>query len=89
MIKKETAKKAKFPLEKENYILLIIAVIIVIIGFIIMSGGGSNDPNTFNEDIYGFRRTKLAPVITLCGFIFAIYAIMKKPKKAKDNNQAS
>jgi uncharacterized membrane protein len=83
MTKKETEKKVRLALEKENYFLLIIAVVIVIIGFILMSGGGSDDPDVFNEAIYGFRRTKLAPVITLIGFIFGIYAIMKKPKKEK------
>ena len=80
---KEKEKKVKLALEKENYFLLIIAVVIVIIGFILMAGGGSDDPNVFNEAIYGFRRVKLAPVITLAGFIFGIYAIMKKPKKDK------
>jgi hypothetical protein len=49
-----------------------------------MSGGGSDDPNVFNEAIYGFRRTKLAPIITLIGFALGIYAIMKKPKKLKE-----
>jgi membrane-bound ClpP family serine protease len=84
MIKKESEKRIGFALEKENYFLLIIAVVIVIIGFILMSGGGSDDPNVFNEAIYGFRRTKLAPIITLIGFAFGIYAIMKKPKKVKE-----
>jgi len=83
MSKKETEKKGKLALDKENYFLLIMAVIIVIIGFILMSGGGSNDPEIFNEAIYGFRRIKLAPFITLLGFLFGVYAIMKKPKSDK------
>jgi len=77
---KETGKKFALALDKQNYFLLIIAAVIVIIGFILMSGGGSDDPNVFNEEIYGFRRVKLAPVVTLFGFLFGIFAIMKKPK---------
>ncbi len=46
-----------------------------------MIGGKSNDPNTFNEkEIFSFRRITLAPVVVLIGFIFEIWAIMKKPK---------
>ena len=85
MSKKEAEKKFGLALEKENYFLLIIAVVIVIIGFILMAGGGSDDPNVFNEAIYGFRRVKLAPMVTLFGFLFGIFAIMKKPKSDKNN----
>jgi len=83
MIKKETEKKFGLALDKENYFLLIIAVVIVIVGFILMAGGGSDDPEVFNEKIYGFRRIKLAPIVTLFGFLFGIYAIMKKPSSDK------
>ena len=45
-----------------------------------MLGGKSDDPNVFNEDIFSFRRITLAPIVVLAGFIFEIWAIMKKPK---------
>jgi hypothetical protein len=45
-----------------------------------MAGGGSDDPKVFNPDIFSFRRITLAPVLLLFGFLFEIYAIMKKPK---------
>lgn len=67
-----------FPLEKKNYKLLAVGLAIIVIGFILMSGGGSDDPNVFNEDVYSFRRITLAPIVVLAGFIFEIYAIMKK-----------
>ncbi|HNS30022.1 MAG TPA: DUF3098 domain-containing protein [Tenuifilaceae bacterium] len=70
-----------FPLGKENYKLLIIGLAIIILGFILMIGGGSDDPNVFNEEIFSFRRITLAPIIVLFGFLFEIYAIMKKPKE--------
>lgn len=74
--------KPDFPLGKENYILLIIGFLIIIIGFILMIGGGSEDPNVFNEkELFSFRRITLAPMVVLFGFIFEIWAIMKKPKE--------
>ena len=82
MNKSNSNSNIDFALTKENYILLIIGFIIIIIGFILMSGGGSSDPNVFDEkNLFSFRRITLAPIIILFGFIFEIYAIMKKPKK--------
>lgn len=79
---KDRSKKTGFALGKKNYILLAIGFGIVIIGFLLMSGGGSTDPNIFNgKELFSFRRITLAPIIILAGFIFEIYAIMKKPKE--------
>jgi membrane-bound ClpP family serine protease len=81
MAKKEKElKDTGFALGKENYKLMAIGFAIIIIGFILMAGGGSDDPNVFNPDIFSFRRITLAPVLLLFGFLFEIYAIMKKPK---------
>jgi len=77
-------KKIEMALHKENYILLAVSFAIIVIGFILMMGGGSDDPEVFNEAIYSFQRTTLAPLVVLFGFIFAIYAIMKKPSVDKD-----
>ena len=72
-----------FPLQKENYILLIIGFAIIMIGFLLMMGGKSDDPNVFNPEIFNFRRITLAPIVVLFGFVFEIWAIMKKPKTEK------
>jgi hypothetical protein len=78
-------KSSDFPLTKENYILLSIGFGIIVIGFLLMIGGGSEDPNVFNEDeLFSFRRTTLAPMLVLFGFIFEIWAIMKKPKEESE-----
>ena len=45
-----------------------------------MIGGKSPSPTEFNAEMFSFRRITLAPVVVLAGFIFEIYAIMKKPK---------
>jgi len=79
--KKEETEKIEFALGKENYRLLIIGFVIIIIGFLLMIGGKSNSPNEFNPEIFSFRRITLAPIVVLAGFIFEIYAIMKKPKE--------
>ncbi len=67
-----------FALGEKNYKMLAIGFGVIILGFVLMAGGGSDDPNVFNEDIYGFRRITLAPIVVLAGFIFEVYAIMKK-----------
>ena len=82
MAKKTQEPKVEFALGKENYKLLIIGFIIIIIGFLLMMGGGSKDPNVFNADeLFSFRRIVLAPIVVLFGFLFEIWAIMKKPKE--------
>ena len=73
-MKKKYSKK-KFLFGKSNYILLFISLLIVSIGFILMSGGGSNDPNFFNDEIFSFRRIRLAPTIIIIGFGVAILSI--------------
>jgi len=85
MSKKNTAKE-NFALGKENYLLLVIGFVIIVVGFILMIGGKSEDPNVFNEEeIFSFRRITLAPLVVLAGFIFEIWAIMKKPRSNNDN----
>jgi membrane-bound ClpP family serine protease len=74
-----------FPLQKDNYILLIIGFAIIMIGFLLMMGGKSDDPNVFNPEIFSFRRITLAPIVVHFGFVFEIWAIMKKPKTEKQD----
>lgn len=86
MVQKNTSKKTQnnFALPKENYKYLLIGFIIIIIGFALMIGGRSEDPNVFNEnEIFSFRRITLAPIVVLMGFIFEIWAIMRKPKETE------
>ena len=84
MAKKNVEQESlDFPLQKENYILLIIGFAVIMLGFLLMMGGKSDDPNVFNEEIFNFRRITLAPILVLFGFVFEIWAIMKKPKEEK------
>jgi membrane-bound ClpP family serine protease len=72
-----------FALGKENIRLLAIGFLIIIVGFALMIGGKSSDPNVFNKEIFNFQRITLAPIVVMIGFIFEIYAIMKKPGSEK------
>ena len=76
--KSEIKDNPGFALGPENFKLMAIGFGIIIIGFILMIGGNSNDPDVFNPAIFSFWRITLAPMILLAGFIFEIYAIMKK-----------
>lgn len=67
---------------KINYILLVIGVVIVIAGLALMAGGSSTE-EAFNPDIFSDRRIKLAPMVTLFGFVFVVAAILWKPKRKK------
>ncbi len=78
--KNEKKEKLNFALGRENYKLLAIGFVIIVIGFLLMLGGRTKDPNEFSYDIFSFRRITLAPIVILAGFIFEIWAIMKKPK---------
>ncbi|MNF57535.1 hypothetical protein D3C85_716020 [compost metagenome] len=79
---KNNDDKKEFLFDKINYKILLIGIGVIALGFILMSGGGSEDPNVFNEDIFNFRRIRLAPTTVLIGFGITIYAIIKNPKKA-------
>lgn len=80
MSKKEE-QKSEFLFGKKNYLIMLVGIVFIALGFILMAGGGSDDPEIFNEEIYNFRRIRLAPTLVLIGLAIEIYAIMAKPKK--------
>jgi len=71
--KSETSNAGKnhFVFSKDNYTWMLIGLAVIVLGFVLMYG---------KEDIYDFRKTTLAPIVVLAGFVIEIYAIMKKPK---------
>lgn len=73
--------KQTFLFEKKNYIIMLVGLVVIALGFILMAGGKSDDPNVFNEEIYNFRRIRLAPTLVLVGLAIEAYAIFAKPKK--------
>ncbi len=75
--------KRDFAFGRMNFILLAVGMIVVIIGFILMGGEGSTDA-AYNPDIFSVRRTKVAPIVCLLGFVSMVYAVVYK---AKDNEK--
>jgi len=74
---------SNFVFGKKNYQIMILGLIVIAVGFILMSGGASDDPNVFNNEIYNFRRIRLAPTLVLIGFGIEIWAILANPNTSK------
>lgn len=81
-IKEEQQQKQEFLFDGINYKILLVGIAVIALGFILMSGGGSDNPNVFNEDVFSFRRIRLAPTTVLIGFGITIYSIFKKSKQS-------
>lgn len=71
--------KSKLAFGRINYNLLVVGVAIVVIGFILMSGGTSTK-EMFNPEVFSPTRIKVAPVVTLVGYITIIASILVRPK---------
>lgn len=68
----------KTSLTKTNYIIIAASVVVLIIGFCLMTGSKTVD--TFNPDVFSFRRITLAPIVCMIGFVGMIVGIMFKTK---------
>ena len=75
--------RKKFAFDKTNFLLLGIGMLVVIVGFLLMSGPSSTMTH-FEPDIFSVWRVKVAPVVCLLGFLFMIYAVLRKPKENKE-----
>ena len=65
---------------KMNYILLVVGVLIAVLGFVLMSGSGTTE-EAFNPDIFSDRRIKIAPMVSLLGFVVVVVAVLWKPRR--------
>ena len=74
-------KKKQFLFSKKRYKILFLSILIIGVGFLLMSGGGSNNPDVFNNEIYSFRRIRLAPLVVISGFIICIVSILYRDKE--------
>lgn len=71
----------RLALGKINFILIAVGFLIVVLGFVLMTG--STTTTEFNPDIFSTRRIVVGPMIAFFGFIFVIFAILFKSKKAE------
>lgn len=71
---------------KKNYQLMLIGLALIIVGFLLMLGADANtvdgkfNPNVWNENIFSFRRIRLAPLLVVAGFVVEVFAILKRNK---------
>ena len=82
MSNKRSSNSAEFAIADDSFKYIAIGVGILIVGFLLMMGGRSPDPEVFNPEIFSFRRITLAPIVVVSGFVFIIWAIMRKPKES-------
>lgn len=71
---------------KINFILLAVGFVFVVLGFMLMSGDGSTTEQ-YNPEIFSARRIKVAPLISLVGFLDMIFAILYRPKAKEDKSE--
>ena len=58
-------------------IIILSAVVFIVVGYLLMSGPGSTE-QTFNPNIFSFRRIVVAPVLCLIGYLLIIVGILRK-----------
>ena len=76
-----------FAFDRMNFILPAVGMAVVIVGMILMSGSGSTE-TTFNASIFDARHIKVAPAVCLFGYLFMVYAIVRKPRDKKPAEEA-
>lgn len=69
----------KHTLPKLNLYLIAVSFAIIVIGFALMAGAPSGE--TYNPDIFSFRRITVGPMISLAGFVLMLFAILYRGKK--------
>ncbi|HKK88132.1 MAG TPA: DUF3098 domain-containing protein [Saprospiraceae bacterium] len=85
--KRTSSRKQKAPKVKNelifgrvNYLWMLGGAILIVIGLALMTGGKMPSPEVWDDQlIYSFRRTVLAPIVILAGFVVEIFAVFKKP----------
>ena len=82
--KQDGAPQERMPLGRKNYAMMLAGVVIIVLGFLLMSGGGEHTATEFDESIFSFRRITLAPIVVVAGFVFEIFAIMKRFPEEQD-----
>lgn len=75
--------KRNLAFDKMNFVLIAIGMLVVVIGFVLMSGPSST-MEAFEPDIFSVRRIKVAPMVSLLGFVFMIYGVVRKPKTKEE-----
>ncbi|MCS6979564.1 MAG: DUF3098 domain-containing protein [Flavobacteriales bacterium] len=63
-------------LNRTSWAVILLGLVITTLGFILMAGGASEDPETFNPEVFSARRITVAPILVLIGFVTGIAGIL-------------
>lgn len=69
----------KQSLPKLNILMIAVSFLIIVAGFALMAGEPSGE--TYNPDIFSFRRITVGPMVALFGFISMVVSILLKGKQ--------
>ena len=64
--------------------LMIGGLLVMVAGFFLLACGGSDDPQVFNYAMFDFRRLVAAPLVIVAGIVVEVVAIMRRPRKKKE-----
>ncbi len=81
--KKNEVDEKAFAIPRKNVVYIIAGFAVMLLGYVLMAGGGSDNPQEFNNEMFSFRRTVLAPIVILAGMVLEIVAIMYRGKGNK------
>lgn len=83
----QAVEEKTFYFGNKNFKLMLIGLGLILLGFVLMLGADANttpegkfDPNYWNEDIFSFRRIRLAPLLVIAGFVLQVISILKRNK---------
>ena len=69
----------KQSLPKLNILMIAVSFLIIVAGFALMAGAPSGE--TYNPDIFSFRRITVGPMVALFGFISMVVSILLNGKQ--------
>ena len=72
-------KKSNSVFDKTNFLIIGIGAVLVVLGFCLMAGSGSTLDH-FEPDIFSVRRIRVAPMVSLAGFIVMMCGVLYKKR---------
>ena len=71
-------------LGRTNRVIILVACVVIVVGFVLMTGEGSSE-TTFQKDIFSIRRTVVAPLVCLTGYLTVIVGILWYRRQTKNS----
>lgn len=68
-------KKENSVFNKINFLIIGLGIVLIVIGFLLMTGPATTFEH-FEADIFSARRIRVAPLVTLAGFVSIVFGIL-------------